>query len=143
MYVGSEVTDYQCLDLVRDGGGVAVSFNGSEFAVRGSNIAILSKDSTVVAVFAAMFYDRGIEAILDLAENWNRDHLKRCDFPDRALLDRMLAAHPRKLPEVYIVDRDNVDEVAARSDAYRKKMRKGRWCSGRDSNPCVGLERAE
>ncbi len=122
MYVGGEDTDYQCLDLVKDGGGVAVSFNGSEFAVRGSNIAVMSKDSTVCAVLNALFYDRGIEALLDLIANWNRPYLKKCDFPDRHLLDKMLAAHPRKLPEVYAVDRHNVDEIAEKSDAYRKKL---------------------
>lgn len=122
MYIGGEDTDYQCLDLVRDAGGVAVAFNGSDFAVRGSNIAIMSKDATVGAVFASMFNDRGIEAILNLAANWERPYLKKCEFPDRNLLDRMLAAHPRKLPEVYAVDKHNVDEIAAKSNAFRKKF---------------------
>lgn len=122
MYIGGEDTDYQCLDLVRDAGGVALSFNGTDFAVRGCNIAILSKDATVGAVFASLFNDRGIEAILDLAENWNRNYLKNCEFPDRNLLDRMLAAHPRKLPEVYAVDGSNVDEVAELSAEFRKKV---------------------
>lgn len=122
MYVGGEDTDYQCLDLVRDAGGVAMSFNGTDFAVRGANIAIMSKDSTVGAVFASLFNDRGIEAILNLAANWNRDYLKKCEFPDRSLLNRMLQAHPRKLPEVYAVDKNNVDEIAARSAEFRKKL---------------------
>ncbi len=122
MYIGGEDTDFQCLDLVKDAGGVAIAFNGSDFAVRGSNVAILSKDATVGAVFASLFYDRGIEAILDLIANWERPYLKKCEFSDRNLLDRMLAAHPRKLPEVYAVDRDNVDEIAAKSDAFRKKL---------------------
>lgn len=121
MYVGGEDTDYQCLDLVRDAGGVALSFNGSDFAVRGCNVAVMSKDATVGAVIAALFNDRGIEAVLDLAANWERPYLKRCDFCDRNLLDRMLAAHPRKLPELYAVDRTNVDEIAAKSAEYRKK----------------------
>lgn len=121
-YIGGDNTDFQALDLVRDSGGVAVSFNGTDFAVRGSTIAILSKDSTVGAVFAEQFFSLGIEAVLDLARNWDRKYLKEAEFPDRNLVDRMLAAHPRKLPEVYIVDRKNVDEVAARSAAYRKKL---------------------
>lgn len=122
MYIGGEDTDYQCLDLVRDAGGVALSFNGSDFAVRGCNIAILSKDATIGAVFASLFNDRGIEAVLELAENWDRQYLKRCDFPDRNLLDRMLAVHSRKLPEVYAVDKHNVDEVAKISAEYRRKI---------------------
>ena len=121
-YIGGDNTDFQALDLVRDSGGVAVSFNGTDFAVRGSTIAILSKDSTVGAVFAEQFFSRGIESVLDLARNWDRKYLKETEFPDRNLVDAMLAAHPRKLPEVYIVDRKNVDEVAAKSAAYRKKL---------------------
>ena len=121
-YLGSDNTDFQSLDLVRDAGGVSVAFNGTDFAVRGSTIAILSKDSTVGAVFAEQFFSRGIESVLDLARNWDRKYLKEAEFPDRNLVDAMLAAHPRKLPEVYIVDRKNVDEVAARSAEYRKKV---------------------
>lgn len=121
-YIGGDNTDFQALDLIRDSGGVAVSFNGTDFAVRGSTIAILSKDSTVGAVFAEQFFSRGIESVLDLARNWDRKYLKEAEFPDRNLVDAMLAAHPRKLPEVYIVDRKNVDEVAAKSAAYRKKL---------------------
>lgn len=125
MYIGGEDTDFQCLDLVRDAGGVALSFNGTEFAVRGSNIAVMSKDSTVGAVFASLFNSRGLEAILDLASNWDRDYLKKCEFPDRNILDRMLERHPRKLPEVYAVDRSNVDQVAERSEAFRNNLFKG------------------
>ena len=121
-YLGSDNTDFQSLDLVRDAGGVSVAFNGTDFAVRGSTIAILSKDSTVGAVFAEQFFSRGIESVLDLARNWDRKYLKEAEFPDRNLVDAMLAAHPRKLPEVYIVDRKNVDEIAARSAEYRKKV---------------------
>ena len=99
-----------------------MSFNGSDFAVRGCNIAVMSKDSTVGAVFASLFNDRGIEAILDLAANWDRQYLKKCEFPDRNLLDRMLQAHPRRLPEVYAVDKSNVDEIAKKSAEFRKKL---------------------
>ena len=121
-YLGGDNTDFQSLDLVRDSGGVAVAFNGTDFAVRGSNVAILSKDATVGAVFAEQFYNRGIEAVLQLANNWDRHYLKTEEFPDPNLVERMLEVHPRKLPEVYTVDRKNVDEVAARSAAYRKKL---------------------
>ncbi len=121
-YIGGDNTDFQAMDLVRDGGGVSVSFNGTDFVVRGSTIAILSKDSTVGAVFAEQFFSRGIESVLDLARNWSRKYLKEAKFPDRNLVDAMLAAHPRKLPEVYIVDRRNVDEIAKKSAAYRKRL---------------------
>lgn len=122
VYIGGDATDYQALDLVRDSDGLAISFNGTEFGVRGANIAVMAKDSTVVAVLAQEFYNKGIEAVYSLVGNWDRKALKEVDCPDRHLMDAMLATNPRKLPDVRIVDRDNVDDIAAESDAYRRKF---------------------
>ena len=121
-YIGGDATDYQSMDLVQDSGGLSVAFNGAEFAVRGSTIAVMSKDSTVGAVLAGEFYNRGIQAVLDLANNWERKYLKEADVFDRYLLDEMLALHPRKLPEVRLVDRHNIDSLAEESDKYRRKL---------------------
>lgn len=124
MYIGGDDTDYQAMDLVRDSGGLSLAFNGTNFAVRGCNIAIMSHDSTVGAMFVEQFYDRGIESALELANNWDRKYIKNFDFPDENLVARMLETHPRKLPEVHVVDRHNVDEIAEKSAAYRKKTLK-------------------
>lgn len=121
IYVGGDIIDYQVMDLVKDGNGLSLSFNGSEFAVHGANVAVLSKDCTVVAVLAAEFYSTGIQGVFDLVDNWNRDYLKNADCPDRNLMDRMLALNPRKLPEVYRITHGNVGDVAAKSNAFRKR----------------------
>ncbi|MDR2846196.1 MAG: hypothetical protein LBV63_02830 [Candidatus Methanoplasma sp.] len=121
-YIGGDITDYQALDLVRDMSGLSMSFNGSDFAVRGCNIAVMSRDCTVAAVLVQSFYNEGIESVLELVHNWNRESLSKIDFPDRYLMDTMLAANPKKLPEVYAVDRHNVDEIAKKSDKYRKNL---------------------
>jgi len=121
MYIGSASTDFQPMDLVRDAGGLSIAFNGEDFAVRGSNIAILSEDTTVGAVFAQSFCDKGLQAALDLASNWSRDYLRRADLPDRNLVDTMLKNNPRKLPEVFVVEDSDLDAVAAKCDAYRRK----------------------
>jgi predicted HAD superfamily phosphohydrolase len=121
-YIGGDITDYQALDLVRDMSGLAMSFNGSDFAVRGCNIAVLSRDCTVAAVLVQSFYNEGIESVLELVENWDRESLSKMDFPDPYLMNAMLAANPKKLPEVYAVNRHNVDEIAKKSDKYRKNL---------------------
>ncbi|MDR3206690.1 MAG: hypothetical protein LBT41_06350 [Candidatus Methanoplasma sp.] len=121
-YVGGDLTDYQAMDVVRDSSGLSLSFNGSDFAVRGSNVAVMSRDCTVAAVLVHAFYNEGIEAVFDLAENWNRDHLRTARFPDRHLMEAMLASNPKKLPEVHIVSRRNVDEIALKSERYRKNL---------------------
>jgi len=121
-YIGSETSDYQAMELVNESGGLSMSFNGEDFAVRGSNIAVLSNDCTVAAVILQEFYNSGIGAVLELAENWNEEYLKNGNFSDPYLVDAMLEANPKKLPEVYAVNRKNVDEIAKNSAAYRKKI---------------------
>ena len=121
-YIGGDATDYQAMDLVRDSGGISVSFNGADFAVRGCNIAVLSKDSMVGALLAHEFYNKGYQSVVDLANNWSRKTLKDYGIQDQNLLDCFLKAHPRKLPDVYLVDKHNRDQVAEKSAAYRKKL---------------------
>lgn len=121
-YIGGDMIDYPALDLVKDGGGLSIAFNGSEFAVHGCNIAVMSRDCTVAAVLVQEFYNEGTEAALDLANNWDRKTLEKRDCPDRHLMDAMLLANPRKLPEVHVIDRSNVTEIGKKSDRYRKKL---------------------
>lgn len=121
-YVGSHTSDYQAMELVNESGGLSISFNGDDFAVRGSNIAVLSNDCTVAGVLLQEFYNSGIEAVNELAENWNRKYLKERTFTDPHLVNAMLKANPRKLPDVFMVDRSNVNEIAEKSSAYRKRI---------------------
>ena len=122
VYIGGEFIDFQVMDLIKDGNGLALSFNGSELAVHGGNVAVLSEDCTVAAVLVSKFYDTGIQGVFDLIDNWNRTTLEGPDMPDRNLVDEMLRRHPKKLPEVYRVTRDNVEQIAAKSEEYRKKL---------------------
>lgn len=120
--VGSDQTDFQMLDLVRDNSGLAIAFNGSEFAVRGCNVCVMSNDTTIVALLTQEFFNGGIQSVMDLVSNWDRKYVRENFTADRHLLDRMLDDHPRKMPEVMLVDKNNVDEISKRSDAYRKKL---------------------
>ncbi len=119
-YIGGESIDYQVLDLIKDGGGLALSYNGSDFAVRGANVAVISESSLAGAVLAEQFYDTGIEGVLDLVAHWNRDDLRTYRYPDPGLMEAML--REPELPYVREVTRDNVDEVAALSGEYRRKF---------------------
>ena len=122
MYAGSESTDFQALDLVKEGGGLALSFNGTEAAVHGSQVAIIDDDCTSLAFIGSVFFDTGVQGVIDVAEQWSRDFLKKGNFPDPNLRDRLLEMHPNRLPEVYVLGPDNVDDVAVRSDMFRTKL---------------------
>lgn len=124
VYIGNRHSDSVAMEFVNDSNGLSMSFNGSEYAVRSSNIAVMSPDTTVLAVLATEFYDQGIQSVYDMVENWNRKNLQSRPFVCRSLMDRFLAEHPKKLPKVIIVDRNNVDEVVEECDRYRKKVEK-------------------
>ena len=40
MYVGDSITDVEAFKLVRENGGLTVSFNGNEYAVRNAEVAV-------------------------------------------------------------------------------------------------------
>jgi len=124
VYIGSGINDYQALDLIRDSDGLAISYNGSEYAVRGCNIAVMSSNTIVLDVLVGEFYNEGIQAVFDMVDNWNVEYLRDCKCSDRNLLDRMLATFPRKLPMVKRVGRRNVKSVIEESDTYRRKVRR-------------------
>ena len=123
-YVGSGANDYQALDLIRDSEGLAISFNGSEHAVRGCNVAVMASNTIVLDVLVGEFYNEGIQAVFDMVDNWDRSYLETHKCSDRNLMDRMLAAYPKKLPVVKRVGRRNVKRTIEESEAYRKKFRR-------------------
>ena len=120
-YIGGETIDYQALDLVKDGGGLAVAYNGSEFAVHGANVSVISESSLAGAVLVEQFYDTGIEGVYDLIDHWNRDDLKAYTrYPDPGLMEAMLKEP--ELPMVRRITKNNVTEVASESSACRKAI---------------------
>ncbi len=64
IYVGDSITDIEAFRLVKSGGGLAVSFNGNDWAVKEASIAITSNNALPTAFIASMFLEHG-PAILD------------------------------------------------------------------------------
>jgi len=122
MYVGDSITDGEAFKLIKDEGGLAVSFNGNQYAVKNAEIALLSENSTVTAVIADVFCRLGKQQALSLARNWTREILHK-SATDKALLDRLFKLYPRMLPKVKIVTRENMETLAEESSQFRKKVR--------------------
>ncbi|MCL2785866.1 MAG: hypothetical protein FWD81_01390 [Methanomassiliicoccaceae archaeon] len=121
-YVGCNGTDYPAMDIVRDNEGLAISFNGDEYAVKGSNVAVMSPNPLAAAVLISEFYAGGLERVLSLIESWDREKLSKRDNSDRHLMNAMLKAFPSKLPEVVAVNEDNIDAVIKESERFRRKL---------------------
>lgn len=66
IYVGDSITDIDAFRLVKKGGGMAVSFNGNNWAVKEASLAVTASNALPTAFIAIMFLEHGIEIFDDL-----------------------------------------------------------------------------
>jgi energy-converting hydrogenase A subunit R len=122
MYVGDSITDEKAFRLVKQNGGLTVSFNGNQHAVRNAEIALLSTDSLATALVADVFLRFGKSQTLNLVAGWSRGTLQKSSV-NEALVHRFLKMHPRELPKARIITRENMEDLASESEEFRKKVR--------------------
>ena len=122
MYVGDSITDDEAFKLVKSHGGLTVSFNGNQYAVENSEIAVLSENSIVTAIVADVFLRFGKPAALELVENWNRRALERSSV-DQSLLNRLFKVYPGRLPKVKTISDQNMETLGKESSRFRNKVR--------------------
>jgi energy-converting hydrogenase A subunit R len=122
MYVGDSITDVEAFKLVRENGGLTVSFNGNQYAVKNAEVAVLSENSTVTAVIADVFCNVGKQQTLQVLENWSRETLRKSAV-SQPVLDKLFALYPAALPKVQIVTAENMETLAKESSEFRKKVR--------------------
>jgi len=120
LYVGDSITDVEALRLVRDRGGLAVSFNGNSYAVKNADVAVLSKSNLVAAAIADVFYRFGREKTLRLIESWSESSLKGCGV-DLGLVEQVFGCEEE--PKVQIVTSENMNLLVTESSGFRKKVR--------------------
>jgi energy-converting hydrogenase A subunit R len=122
MYVGDSITDVEAFNLVKANDGLAVSFNGNRYAIKNSDIAVLSENSIVTAVIAELFTMFGKHGTLEVLENWGYETLKKSPL-SRKMVEKLFSLYPEELPKVKIITSENMEELANESEAFRKKVR--------------------
>lgn len=122
MYVGDSITDAPPLRLVRENGGLTVSFNGNDYSVRESEIAVLSGNTTVTSVLAEAFSRHGKEGAFRLVEEWDPSGLKKFAVSPE-LQEQMLRLFPDGFPQVERVTDDSMERLKRASSVFRKTVR--------------------
>jgi energy-converting hydrogenase A subunit R len=122
MYVGDSITDVSAFRLVRKNGGLTVSFNGNEYAVREAEVAVLSENALVTAVLADAFNRLGRNGVLKLVEEWGYEALQKWNL-NSSLQDSLLKLYPERLPKVEIVTSNNMEQLMEESSVFRKTVR--------------------
>jgi energy-converting hydrogenase A subunit R len=122
MYVGDSITDVPPFQLVRKNGGLTISFNGNEYAIREAEIAVLSANTIVTSVLAEVFSRLGKDHVIKLVEEWNPSGLKKY-CATSTLREHMLKLYPHGFPKVETITAGNRDRLKKESSAFRKTVR--------------------
>ena len=115
MYVGDSITDVEAFRLVRENGGITISFNGNRYAVREAEIGICSFDTLPLISFALMFKKRGREGVMELL-----DEFLRTQPPLEEAFEE--AYKKRSSVFVWLTDK-NREEFGKMSSKFRKEVR--------------------
>jgi energy-converting hydrogenase A subunit R len=122
MYVGDSITDVQAFQLVRENGGLTVSFNGNNYAIKSAEVSVMSENNVITALIADIFLRNGKIQTLKAMKNWNSESLRNSSANPQ-LLNRLFALFPKALPKVQIVTNANMESLTKESSEFRKKVR--------------------
>jgi len=122
MYVGDSITDVVAFQLVRQAGGLTVSFNGNGYAVREAEIAVMSENAVVTAVLAVSFTKLGKTGLMSFIREWNPDAVEKLDLFE-PLKRSFLKTCGKKFPKVELVTERNMEKLAQESINFRKCVR--------------------
>jgi energy-converting hydrogenase A subunit R len=70
MYVGDSITDVEPLHFARENNGVAVSFNGNEYALKEASIALISDNTLITSIIADLFYRYDSKIVLKFSRSF-------------------------------------------------------------------------
>jgi energy-converting hydrogenase A subunit R len=122
MYVGDSITDAPALKLVRENGGLAISFNGNSYSVRESDVAVISDNTIVTSILAKAFSRLGKEETVNLVNEWDFCKLEK-HFHDLELSENMHTHFSGSFPKVEQVTTENMDRLITESRLFRKTVR--------------------
>jgi energy-converting hydrogenase A subunit R len=121
IYFGDSITDAEPLKYVRENGGLAVSFNGNEYAIREAELAVLSDNTLVIGILALAFQKGGIDAVRELTMNWG--HEKMSQMFNSRLEMKIRDVYRSGLPQVEVINKNNKRRLIEESCSFRRKVR--------------------
>ncbi len=122
MYVGDSITDVEAFQLVREYGGLAVSFNGNSYAVKNAEVSVLSESNLVLALLADLFVRLGTVQTQKVIINWCRAAIEMSGT-NAALLKQLYTVYPGALPITQVITPQNMEAITKESSVFRKKVR--------------------
>ena len=121
-YIGDSITDVEPLKFANEKGGIGVSFNGNEYAIKDAEIAVLSENTIITSILADIFNKYGTDNVHEFVVAYHQDPEKALNsrFVNQLLAKELLKT---KLPMVEMITCNNIDSLIEKSLMFRKKLR--------------------
>ena len=122
MYVGDSITDVQPLRYALEEGGLSISFNGNEYAIDETEIAVMADNTLPISFLADLFNKAGKEEVIEFIESFKEDAKKALyDYP----IDPQLTLKYPSMSNIKmdIVDEQNQEKIKDESLKQRKNVR--------------------
>ncbi|MGI0134956.1 MAG: hypothetical protein ACREBW_08385 [Candidatus Micrarchaeaceae archaeon] len=124
--LGDSITDRSMLGETSRSMGLAISFNGNEYAIKNANVAVASSNCMVTPVLVQIFGRAGLSRIEEIASNWSIEVLRRevgIGNLDRALFNTISGMVGSAQPKVYWITDDNKEKAIKQSLDTRNFVR--------------------
>jgi energy-converting hydrogenase A subunit R len=121
IYIGDSITDVEPLRFAKEEGGLAVSFNGNEYALDEASVAVISNNTLILSLLADLFKRKGSEKTLEFADSYAA-HAPQAlkNYPVNHELAVKLVQTQTQLE---VVTSHNLERLKAESEKFRKQMR--------------------
>jgi energy-converting hydrogenase A subunit R len=115
MYVGDSITDCKAMSLVRENGGLSISFNGNSYAIGDAEVAVISENTGVIYLLARAFNAGGKKEVLSIVERWD-------EISSSPLGEEFGGSNIGEALAFRITD-ENRGQITKNSEEFRKKVR--------------------
>lgn len=128
--IGDSITDVVMLEETKKAGGLALCFNGNEYALLHSNVSIVSDNCIATAVVADIFEKTDMETLKNIIKKWDIKTLE--DAAEKGILSKDIFleiknSYPSKLMKFPIVydldDKKDLEKKIEISKQFRKIVR--------------------
>jgi energy-converting hydrogenase A subunit R len=110
VYVGDSITDIQPLKFAHESDGLAISFNGNEYAVKESEIVIMADNTLMISIITDLFNKAGKNGVLEFINTFIDDpQLALYNYPIDPQLTLKFPSMSNS--KIGIVNSDNLDEL--------------------------------
>ncbi|MBO8182224.1 MAG: hypothetical protein H0Z28_05450 [Archaeoglobus sp.] len=116
--IGDSISDYEMLGWVKEKG-LAISFNGNEYSLMQSNLAIVSDSAFSEAAVVEAFLLHGLDGVKKLANLVNSKKWNELEFVDGKIVGGLEKSRTR----LYWINGENFRKILKESMEMRKALR--------------------